>query len=987
MFTRSKARLAQPASQVTSSRVNHSPRRILQSRQGSAGVIINPGAGSPSFIMAVGRVFEPFTISRCADRRCKTCPKLNCSKNIKCSVTNRTFEVINPSGENLNCHSQNLIYLLNCYFCFTQYVGETVTPLHIRMNGHRTSKEGCEHIINHSKHSCEGHNFTCQILEKLPGSGYDINGEVDENMTERRLERENFWILKFRTLFPYGLNEKLSGKLSNSSKVETAVGRFYPPIPRNGIRPIRSRKQGNNREIIKTTQDFFCEINDILKNKLSEAFNQIRIILNNTKKGLLKEIAYAIHNRDEGIQFLNNREQFYLYILDVIDTKFLKPENKENTKRVPKNVCVIDFVNKGVEDIHIGSIFRLPDVISMLPNSLQTDDNVPVPTMRLTNTIRSKILNYKETVKSLSIEVDEDVSFIRNQYECSCENSEFCDPHHKHIVTGDLRFIQNAKLRKLFSKGPNYREKPTTNFKKCKEAIQSALSNTIENMSTNYNIHKDEFNNWYNLVMSKVNDRIKYLQKKLKRKPTTQVLQDENCLRHLEELHKNYVIVPIDKASNNVAIICKKFYIHRLLNEVGLFSNGSNTYILSNKSESDIINNNLQYSEKLGFKTLEINKTLPIMYWMPKMHYTPSRARFIVASAHCSTKPISQVASKLYKKIFQQIQSFHNKSYFYKNYNKFWVVQNSFPVIEKLESINTKKKAKSVSTYDFSTLYTNLPHDDLVKVLDSTVDFAFNGGKKTKSGNRKYLTVRGKSVSWTQKKYGFNSYTSSQIKQITHHLIKDCYFTIGNLLFLQAIGIPMGIDPAPFWANLYLHHYESFYISKLIKDDKIKALKFKNASRFIDDECNLNDGGEFAKSFENIYPKELKLKCEHQGSHATFLDLDIEIKDGVFHYKLFDKRDNFNFFIVRMPDLSSNIPSYIFYGSILSEVLRIARCTLNYCDFRPKLQALFKRMMNQGASLNKLLKQIRKTFNKHPSAFTSFNITSDEIINNILNNI
>ena len=132
---------------------------------------------------------------------------------------------------------------------------------------------------------------------------------------------------------------------------------------------------------------------------LSEAFNQIRIILNNTKKGLLKEIAYSIHNRDEDIEFLSNREQFYLYILDVIDTKFLKPENKKNTKSVPKNVCVIDFVNKGVEDIHIGSIFRLPDVISMLPNSLQTDENIPVPTMRLTNTIRNKILNYKETVQ------------------------------------------------------------------------------------------------------------------------------------------------------------------------------------------------------------------------------------------------------------------------------------------------------------------------------------------------------------------------------------------------------------------------------------------------------------------------------------------------------------------------------------------------------------------------------------------------------------
>ena len=28
--------------------------------------------------------------------------------------------------------------------------------------------------------------------------------------------------------------------------------------------------------------------------------------------------------------------------------------------------------------------------------------------------------------------------------------------------------------------------------------------------------------------------------------------------------------------------------------------------------------------------------------------------------------------------------------------------------------------------------------------------------------------------------------------------------------------------------------------------------------------------------------KELELKIEHDGTHATFLDLDIEIKDGTF---------------------------------------------------------------------------------------------------------
>ena len=54
-------------------------------------------------------------------------------------------------------------------------------------------------------------------------------------------------------------------------------------------------------------------------------------------------------------------------------------------------------------------------------------------------------------------------------------------------------------------------------------------------------------------------------------------------------------------------------------------------------------------------------------------------------------------------------------------------------------------------------------------------------------------------------------------------------------------------------------------------------MKFRHAVRFIDDECNLNDGGEFGKSFQQIYPPDLELKCEHHGVRTIFLDLEINI--------------------------------------------------------------------------------------------------------------
>ena len=372
------------------------------------------------------------------------------------------------------------------------------------------------------------------------------------------------------------------------------------------------------------------------------------------------------------------------------------------------------------------------------------------------------------------------------------------------------------------------------------------------------------------------------------------------------------------------------------------------------------------------------------MYWLPKMHYSPPRARFIVASSYCSTKPLSKVTSSIYKHIFNHIRNFHDKSTFYKNYNRFWVIENSSPVIDKLSKITDRKKAQDISTYDFSTLYTKLPHNDLLQNLNNVVDFAFKGGNEKKDGNRKYLTVLGTSTFWSKKKHGKSSFTKQQIKILTTHLIKETYFQVGNLLFKQCIGIAMGIDPAPFWANLHLYSYEYNYITNLMRSDKAKARKFRYATRFIDDECNLNDGGEFGRSFQDIYPPVLELKCEHNGSHATFLDLEINVSNGIFVYKLFDKRDNFPFFIVRMPDLSGNIPLHVFYGSVMSEFLRISQSTLLYVDFLPVATNLFKRMTNQGGSEVKVIKQISKAISRHPLSFLKFSKSSEEIVRDIL---
>ena len=76
----------------------------------------------------------------------------------------------------------------------------------------------------------------------------------------------------------------------------------------------------------------------------------------------------------------------------------------------------------------------------------------------------------------------------------------------------------------------------------------------------------------------------------------------------------------------------------------------------------------------------------------------------------------------------------------------------------------------------------------------------------------------------------------------------------------------------------------------------------------------------------NIYPEELELGKENIDKHrASFLDLDIKIRDGKFQVGLFGKTDSLCFSIITMLYRSHNVPSNIVYSTIGAESLRIAR--------------------------------------------------------------
>ena len=214
--------------------------------------------------------------------------------------------------------------------------------------------------------------------------------------------------------------------------------------------------------------------------------------------------------------------------------------------------------------------------------------------------------------------------------------------------------------------------------------------------------------------------------------------------------------------------------------------------------------------------------------------------------------------------------------------------------------------------------------------------------------------------------------------------MKNCYFQLGKKVFRQVIGIPMGSDPAPFFANLFLYYFENKWIKKTKKNDIRRARRFANTFRFIDDLTALNDGGEFERSFREIYPPELELKKENiDNTNGSFLYLTIKIKNNRFATSLYDKRDGFPFSIVRMPHLCSNIPSKMFYSAFGAEILRIARTTNNLNDFKISSKLLLNRARKQGGDDKALKRTLSKYFGRHFEIFGKFCDTSLTFLNSL----
>ena len=217
-----------------------------------------------------------------------------------------------------------------------------------------------------------------------------------------------------------------------------------------------------------------------------------------------------------------------------------------------------------------------------------------------------------------------------------------------------------------------------------------------------------------------------------------------------------------------------------------------------------------------------------------------------------------------------------------------------------------------MSTYDYSNLYTTLPHNLIKEKLIDLIERTFY-----KKEGKLYLACNDKKTFFTSTDLyrGYHLWSCQNVCDALSFLLDNIYIRFGTKLYREIVGIPMGTNCAPLVADLFLFCYERDFMKDLSNDNQADVIKsFNSTSRYLDDLLNI-DNPYLEGMVNQIYPSELQLyKANNSDTEAPIMDLHLCISNGFVSSKIYDKRDDFDFDIVNFPFLDGDVPCRPSYG-------------------------------------------------------------------------
>ena len=618
---------------------------------------------------------------------------------------------------------------------------------------------------------------------------------------------------------------------------------------------------------------------------------------------------------------------------------------------------------------------------------------------------------------------------------CGCLPARFRDVPgaEGHVVTCDAAVLEalcpgQPALPQLWVRGAKYRphtvlHNSADHAATMLEQVRRAVDALCVRMQRRCHVEAQVLQPWRDAFLGRVSQALDQLPQDMRLAPQDSPTLSTAARRAMKErVLQDYVVTVVDKAATTFVLVCKRHAAALVLRDLSPQS-GPSAFTACPESPDVLLARMEADLQHLGFAAQQI--TLPIYSAIPKMHKLASGAlkwRYLSYSANIFSTPLALCLTWLFKCIHSDLtalwQSLPFPASFRERYMSHWVLMNSAEFISVMDDWNSSRtvfqhiQSPNLLSYDFERLYYNLSHQDLDGRLHDLLSeiFMLHPYRDPHTGAELlcHVIVGPDGVpTWvpgpmpvsvhTRARDGPACAFSLELAQAAvSFLIANSYIRVGDQVYRQGVGIPMGTNPAVFIANNYLFMLEKRFFANVLavfhtsapasapRQEAHSVLSmFAHTRRYIDDLALITlehpdviqryfySSTVSAYGIHGIYPDFLNLaQTSTDGSFTMdFLDLQVTpyiLPNGFFGplvTRLYDKRRSASFAginIRRFPHIQSLLSDRCKYGVLGGRLIHMSRVVTDPVNFIEEAGRLMADMVYDGYGERKLLRYCRR---------------------------
>ena len=399
--------------------------------------------------------------------------------------------------------------------------------------------------------------------------------------------------------------------------------------------------------------------------------------------------------------------------------------------------------------------------------------------------------------------------------------------------------------------------------------------------------------------------------------------------------------------------------------------------------EKEVADHAQKCSEKHGFIG---SRAFPYLYLLPKLHKLDlhrAKTRTIAGKSRANVpcgevpppadskapsgtalSPMSDFLAKALNSWIDFLVLRDTKS----KIKRCWVVRTVEEFIDVYGQLpNT---VKSIGTFDATTMYTKLKHDDILSAVKFTAGeiagiLAHRYGCSEEDARTKIsFTPAGTWQYWPRARARV-PHCLDHVCEMLHDLLQFTHIRAFDLFVRQIVGLFMGNECSPPLATICLYHKECKFVEKKLEElGEAEVLKrfhgFRFHLRFIDDllapTSNIEDIPDYGIEF---------VKTSKSDTSVTFLGVETTLHPDEPIFKAMDKQHSFKFIITRFPSFHSSIPRTIRIGTVIGMLVRSLRLTSETDHFINESEFLLRLFIDRGYGPGDLREAVAKFGTRH----------------------